>query len=534
MKKNWFYIVLLLSLTVIYWPTLSAPQNVDNDAAQVLPLLKVYLASPWNYLRDLCAFRLLDFQPVRDFTLLIDLFFFENWKLNTAVEQNLIYWFLICVLLRQLVYRTYPRLSPGTIDFVVLLFAIYPLFGQSINWGMARKHIISTGMILLATISVVDKQRLNLKGLLALSLSLMAQPIAILWPVWTQFYLWLNGATRSSHLSVIPGYIICFATSVVNYLYYTTSKTYLANYQSKLDSGIEVADLLLASGHYFYQLIFPYQLVFNYQLNHWSVLVGLLALALFVLYLVKYHRTKQVLQWTTFTVFPLIIVLVNPHVLYDTYLLIPGIGFFMTLLALWENHNWRATKFATALAMTATVIWIVRGHSESQMWTDPTRYYVEKTFERRPDCGSALRALYIEEKIVPSVREFAFSNNCLQMLVNNPLQRSRGVFLRTVMLYHDDEFAPEQKIKLLEGLSFQNVYAKLILALIFYEQGRFGLANPMFQRDVTKLPKGYGDYPVYDYLVADKLMPYCEKYQNYDCLKLAKPYSRGEPRPYFD
>lgn len=534
MKKHWFYIVLLLSLTAIYWPTLSAPQVVDNDAAQVLPLLKVYLATPGSYLRDLCAFRLLDFQPVRDLTLLIDLYIFENWKLNTAVEQNLVYWFFICVVLRQLVRRTYPKLSTGSIDLVVLLFAIYPLFGQSLNWGMARKHILAMLMILLATASVVKTRRLNWQGLVALSLSLLAQPIAILWPMWVQFYFWISRATKSSHLSVIPGYFISFVIGMVNYRYYTTSETYLANYQSKINSGVNVADQLLALGHYFFQLILPYQLVFNYQLNHWSVLVGLFALVVFLLYLAKYQRTLQVFVWTTFATFPLIVVLVNPHILYDTYLLIPGLGFFMTLLAIWEGHNWRETKFACLFAMIIAGIWIVRGHWEARLWTSPTRFYVEKSFERRPECASALRAVLVEEKINPSARDFALSHDCFPLIMNDPLRRSSGIVLKTVMLYYDEKLIPTQKIKILDGLSLQSVYSKLILALSLYEQGKAELASPLFQRDATILPKGYGDYPVYDHLIADKLIPYCEKHQNYDCLKVAKPYTRAPSRPYFD
>src|SRR5262249_31354350 len=137
--------------------------------------------SPAEYLKALEERKVLDVQPIRDLSLLLDLVIGKATGLRTFHLSNVVLWLLIVLL----VYRVLSQVLSKTWILVpwTAAFAVHPAFANSVSWISARKHLLSSLFILLATSIVLDnpRERWRLRhtafaaGLYALSI--FSQPI---------------------------------------------------------------------------------------------------------------------------------------------------------------------------------------------------------------------------------------------------------------------------------------------------------------------------------------------------------------------
>ena len=96
---------------------------------------------------------LIDVQPIRDVSLLADIFLLHHFGLKTFHLTNFIIWLGILILTMILLSRLF-RLTE--IHYIVFaLFSAHPVFANSVAWISARKHLLAAFFILGATLSWV-------------------------------------------------------------------------------------------------------------------------------------------------------------------------------------------------------------------------------------------------------------------------------------------------------------------------------------------------------------------------------------------
>ena len=543
LEKHGMGILLLAWLFIIYSPVLMAPKIVNPDAFLILPLLQQY-NNLFDYFTALIQFNTYDVQPIRDLTLYVDLFIYEHTQVNTAIFQNIIYWWLSIIVIYKIISEIRPDLSQFYKRGIVALFAVYPLFSATINYGIARKHILAFLFILLATYFFLQFIRNDFENksasrmTLFYFLSIFSQPITILWPVWINIYLFLKSRQDlriQKKLSVI--YLLCLICLASNYFYYKLSPVFKLSFGSKTGNAFNFPDKTLGLGHYFYQLILPYWPATSYRLGHWSVLLGLVFVVILfsISYKFSIHR-KWLLCWGSFMLFPLFVVLVQPHFLSDTYLLTPAFALLILLLGL-NCRVFDLNKYSTVFIFTCILItWSWLTYSDSQLWTDQIAFHRERDFLRRPNCDSAI--IYGSKNLAEKgffpleVQLFMENEDCTNLSFSNPGQLNRIIVMNTHILYHDKNLSLESKIDRLKEFTGVSLYAKLVSASISAQlMDKEKVVEKINELDLISKKVQWPQY--YDQRIIP-LHNYCVKKKMNNCLKLTRHYNKEVNSPFFN
>ena len=141
-KSSLSLFVFLLMIGIIsYWPVLSSINAINPDAQFILPSLSL-ISGFKEYFIELLSFKTLDFQPFRDLTFFFDLTVFSSFGLDITIIHNLFWWLAGNWILSKLIWNVFPKLEKELAFFIGLGFLVYPLFSQTIPWGVARKHLL--------------------------------------------------------------------------------------------------------------------------------------------------------------------------------------------------------------------------------------------------------------------------------------------------------------------------------------------------------------------------------------------------------
>jgi hypothetical protein len=526
-------ILIAVSLFIAYSPVIFSTRSVNIDAQLIMPLFDQFEGLS-GYFHSLFTWQTYDLQPVRDLTLLIDHWAFKSFGLNTQPFQNLIYWCLTIVLVRRLLQIVRPDLTVVSQNLIIFLFSLYPLFCASLSWGIARKHILATMFTIWTTIHFLNylshpKKRLILAWALTYALAVLSQPICVLWPLWALLYLSLHGKIRS-WVTLIPSFCLMTLIAWANHLYYENSPLFKLYYESKSSSGSELSEKLLGFGHYFYQLLLPYAPATAYELGHWSVLVGLL---LFVLFNALYYKFKRLLTpwltWGAFVFFPLSVVLSNPHIISDAYLLVPAIGMLFLLLAFIQDQQ-KLEHRLLIVVIPLALVWGTKVFFEARLFTDPWLFAEARNFDRRPNCESALKAATksygLRGELSEDVRTYLLTHECQSPKMIGATGAFAFLYLQTYIAYF------EKKIETLEKLSSVSYYPRLAYATALFDQGRETEAlEQISQVSLISTKIKWSDH--YDALIAKHLVPHCETRQLSACLDISKHFTQESHEPYW-
>ena len=234
------------------------------------------LVEPLRHLRGLSDYadavrsgRILDLQPVRDLSFALDLAIGSATGLGTFHLTNLLLWLAITAVVYRILRQ---NLGPGPLAVAcVAVFALHPVFVNSVGWVAARKHLLSSLFILFATYEVLradrilDGRRTGWIGLL-FGLSILSQPITVLWPLWAVSYLWLRGPGHRMGALRLVG--VCApllgACVAANLFYYQGAFVQQTGAQKFVEVDGTGAVALLALGRYFANLAFPVSLATSY------------------------------------------------------------------------------------------------------------------------------------------------------------------------------------------------------------------------------------------------------------------------------
>jgi hypothetical protein len=531
-KRINFFSLILILLGGLYFDLITEQKLVNPDAMHILGNLDNY-SSPINYLGSLFKFKTIDFQPLRDISFYFDLFFFNQFDINTFVLQNVFWWIACCwIIFKILILRYSLKFSDFTLLFFVLAFSVYPLFFNVIAWGVARKHLMSFFFSLCGINLFIKKDILRIFDLLLLAvfylLSILSQPISILLPFW---FLLFNKLERDKCLfrtlkDIYPLFLIFGIATYFNYNYYKLSPTFNFIYNSKTSNGLNLADKLLAFGHYVHQVVFPYKFSFFYDLGDFRVLIGLGLFVLFMLfiYFIKLKR-KIIFLWISLGLSSLVVILQTPQMLYDTYLLMFLFSFFMLTIDSIPSQNERIYK---VISFILIIFWFFVSIKDSVYWKSRISF-AKMSFDRTPHCRSALNYLKVsfEEDTPPSeeLKKFNIDYLCTYDVNQTPSNSLNRIQLIANVFFYDDSYPADERINQLKAISKYALAGKINLAALHVKLGKEADANAVIYEIIKTINSSKVSPKQYNTVTSKYLYPYCQSKKWDDCLKVITPMS---------
>lgn len=513
-----------LAVITAYMTVISSHQHVDPDAKVILDNL--YSAGGVSgYLKNLFTLQTIDFQPLRDLTLSLDIWAFYKLKVNTFVFQNALWWIGSLGILSVILRKIFADVSEVTRALLISCLGVYPLYSPVISWGMNRKHLIALFFITLATLQVLKAGRRTLPIIAYYLLSLLAQPIHLLWPLWAAYFYFQEKKLKENLNTFIGLGIVFISLVTINTVYYTTSTAYKFHYTDKTADIWNIPDKVLALGHYIFQLLFPYFLSFKYDLSHWSVLTGIIILPVIAIIVLR-KKNSRVLTWCLLGFLPLIMVLNDPHVISDAYLLLPGIASLLLFIELVRGNFSRYWLVLPLVAWTGLTAW------DSSLWNGRLTL-ARAGFENRPSCESAINYIKVGYDVYarsPEALKFAEANNCFKdMTVTGSFYYSMVVFFAHYY-FHESELPLDFRIERLKQMKERHLYAHLSLAGLLVKENRKDEARTEMELLIGKwkkirIPEEYHEITV------RFVKPFCEEEQIPGCPEVISNLIRKPDRP---
>jgi hypothetical protein len=531
------FFLFLFSL-ISYWYVLPPNIPVNPDAQYILEDLQSN-SGLLEYLGNLVSFKTLDFQPIRDLSLMLDLKIYFTFNFYSIILQNLFWWVLSCWILGKVLRNIFPEMKWELIFLISLGFVVYPLFSQSITWGIARKHILSFFFIMIITeIFTRGRQKFSFKDSVIICVcytcSILSQPISLLWPIWAFCYLLIGNRKllKTSAVLLITLSILLCSISIINIYYYKLSPAYLEINTLFSEATIDLSDKVLVLGHYVFQIFYPYLLVFNYTLGHYSTLIGLLLLVLLIAipYFLRVDLRKFI-TWLIFAFLPLVMVMRFPqNFMYDTYLLIPSVGVLIVLLFLFEKLPLKYLCKIKWLLIPLILFWTYSTRVFTRAWLDE-KSFARNSFELRPSCMSAATylLLFYENEASPpaSVKKYLYHHECKESYGGGKLMK-----LQTLLLFYEEDLVLKERIEKLKGLasfevSFNATYVSFFIKNKLDDESAKALLE--FKERWKKIHFENRYLP----LVVRYIQPYCKTKKDLECLEMIKPFLKARDKMFY-
>lgn len=530
--NKYFILISFFALFLIYLPIISNGPTVNPDAQIIFNNLE-QIKSFKDYFFHLIKFETIDFQPIRDLSLYLDLSFFNTFGINLTIIQNMIIWLLSCLTIRKILILLFPKMKSFEFNLLTLNFMTYPIFANVISWGIARKHLLAFLFILLASYQFMRDHRK--RSHLFFLLSTLSQPIHLLWPIWAFIYsvFLKRHSIKETIRSLTPSFLILVFMGIINTFYYKTSITFINHYLSNTQDIFNFSDRLLAMGHYFFQIIFPYQLSLYYTLGDYQVLIGILLLFIFLLQLLKF-KDRENLTWLILGMLSLSVVLNSPKQLYDTYLLAPFFSIFLYLIFNLKNHGIHLRPY---LLIITFLFFSFRTFKESSYWKSPVKL-AQKSFLTRKSCHNAKSYLRIsyENSVVEldrRLRNYLMEFDCLKGSKSSIYKASLRASLVGYIMYYEDTIPIKKRIKHLQELSEKYIVAELCLIGLLIKEKRYKAADQQITLIIDKLKRDQLTlYSNYHPITAKVTRKYCLKKNWNECLQFTQFFSKKKIKLY--
>jgi tetratricopeptide (TPR) repeat protein len=361
-------------LVYVYGPLVAADPILARDDRSLLNGVRG-LSSPLDWLPAVRALHVLDLQPLRDASLLLDLKLSALLGHGTFHATNLLLWCAIALF----AFLLFRRVANERLAFAALpLFALHPLFVGSVGWISARKHLLACLFILAATLALLraaDRDRAGLRdrsvALVALlfSLAMLSQPISLLWPVWAlgaAVLFWPQAWKQITARQAWPWLVLMALAAAVNGYYYSTIYSGLG--AQKLVEGT-LADRVLSLGRYAANFSGLAPLAAQYSpASHWN-LVGLFSLPIAAWLLIR-KAPRPALLWLSFAALPLLLVTAKMTNIFvsDTYALITGVGGFCAILSVLASCGPRLERLGAIVLLVLAIPATWKASRQAQTW----------------------------------------------------------------------------------------------------------------------------------------------------------------------
>jgi len=450
-----------------------------------------------EYLSKVKSGDILDLQPVRDFSFVVNIKLSELFGWNSFHWMNFGLWILLCLSVYQIMVLS--GLSSNISTYLVFLFSIHPALLTSVMWISSRKHLLAAVFLLQATNLTLKCKasaenpvsfRNRIVILFFYMLSIFSQPIGILWPVWAftlDFY-------QRKKIRINKGWIafytalfsFCLFGIISNYRYYTSLAFNKYGGSKFVDSPDSIGVSILSAGRFFIQLLYPFKLAASYYPGVSINLIGICLCIVFFVFSYKKIPKDTFLYWTLFFWFPVLTVTARMTNIFffDTYLLLPAVGFFVILGNLFQCIKWpnifhRAKMLFLLLTAGAflfqTSIWAKAWQSYDALWRHS--YYSEP-------CPTSLNAY---GRVLLNKGQFDEAFNVAYRLKEWEPQMPGLNWLFTISLYKASHISASDKIKLLTDSGLNSAWVVYIQSSIHAENGDFVRANELLKQ-IWNLP----------------------------------------------
>lgn len=470
-----FYTILTSGLTFIYGHLLSNdPFLVYDDIMVVGNVEKIN--SFTSYLQALQKGHIPDIQPVRDFFTFLNYFLLRHTGYGFFHALNMLTFVGMIMGLRKglnLIFK-FEKLA---IDGLLLLIAFSPLYISSVAWLSSRKHLLSATFIVWASVHLIRFIQGSLKSwiwfTLFFALSILSQPINILWPCFASLALLFYGK-RKDLLILLPSFGVAAVVGILNLKYY--SSTYLwisggySKYANVLDSGIGASYLVY--GRYFLQVLVPYWTsIGEYGYQSWQNILGLSLIAPY--YYIFYKLTdlrKPILVFTAFTlgIFPVIWKITHRFGT-DTYLVSASIPLLIGLFLIVRASGIKRKIIAPLLALLICGE-VAISKEKAKVWDDTfsvfkQAYETEKSFMNQ--------YLYLSWMMTQSGFQDVF-NVAADLYEKYPDRIGAQNLLARIIAVA--EISVDEKIKLFSRFNFSSRTAGIMMASFEQERGNYNNA----------------------------------------------------------
>ncbi|MCY4524761.1 MAG: hypothetical protein OXB84_08485 [Halobacteriovoraceae bacterium] len=446
-RNNWLIAatIFLLLLVINFKLIIEDPKIKLDDFALIIPLKN--LSSVSQYITDIKRGIILDIQPVRDLSLLVNLKLEQMTSYGFYHGTNFILWLLILFFTYLLLKNI--GLSRYALPLILIL-SVHPSALTCVFWISARKHLLAAFFILVATVMTIREKKLGLKRGQAILVwyccSVLSHPMHILWPLWYMVYIYFPEKKLSSRQLLISIIVIFLMILFlyINYWYYSTiyleKLSSLPKIASKLGKNLDIS--LLGVSRSFSQMFYPITSLLYYP-GGWMAIMGIPLFSIFNFLTFKFVR-KEGWKWSLFIFLPLIVVYGQMTNIFmsDTYLLLPLIGVLIVLAHMLENIK-ISQRFFKSMIFIICLFFTYKSYRWSEAWISMDKLL---EYSYKVDKNPATLLGYGKVRFVKG--EYIEATEMARRLI-----RWRGIrddydFFATVV-YHNPYISIEKKIKLL-------------------------------------------------------------------------------------
>jgi hypothetical protein len=385
------FILIFVALAFILYAIIVLNQNpVDIDYQLVISPLK-QINSFSDYLHFSGTQQSVDLQPIRDFSLKLDLMLEHLTGLSFHGFFNVLFWIASGIMLI-LIMRAL-SLKKELIYLISFLFITHPLGAWIVSWPSARKHLLALFFISVASYFSVKLKQNKLKYEILIFifylLSILSQPISLLWIV--PFFFYFFDEIKSRKLMTLFYFLLAafLMISIANKFYYSYVYQFASGAPKMIETSVDQAISIAAISRSLSQIFFPIHFAFDYVKSSFLGILGLPIFTLFIFWGIKRIQFKKTLLLTVLILSPLILVYYKPTNIFvsDTYIIIP---LFFTLLSLGiflEKIN--LTKTITTCLIVVVIIFSGKNILEQYYASDEYRHS-KISYDREPSCRNAL------------------------------------------------------------------------------------------------------------------------------------------------
>ncbi|MBI2521578.1 MAG: hypothetical protein HYV97_14275 [Bdellovibrio sp.] len=446
---------------VIYFSILKNSPHIDLDyKSNIIPLLTVDSIEKY-----FSSAQIFDLQPIRDLSLLLDIYQERITGYSSFHLQNFILWLAIVSFAYFLLLKI--GVQHKHAYSIVFLISTHPVGANVVSDIASRKHLLSVLFILLTTIFYLSWCQLPKKTtviliILMYLLSILSQPITVLWPmlplVQSFFQIKMRLKLRQLLVLLLPIASLCF---YFNYRYYTGKYLHQAN-AIKIYPMLENLQLIPQMyGRYFINIIFPFDLALYYKIYSVQNLAGSILFMLWLWLLKKRLSILALVLPLVLYFIPLIVVTFNitPIFVSDMYLILPLIVFFY--LSYKSVINLIHSQTLLAIMVIVLCVFSLLSYRQSRIWLSNKSIW-ENDYKNQPSHESALQ--YV--KFLLNEGDSDFDAQLTRKIIFdfakfetvNPLKDLFPVSQKYVLkVFCSKKYSSIQKIKYLNDFPFESI-----------------------------------------------------------------------------
>ncbi len=495
---------------VIHWPMIvHDPLTSRDDHMLVNPLFDVH--SLKQYWIGLKTGKIMDFQPVRDFSFWLDIHSTIRLGFGVFHLGNVLVWIACLAICARILRREIKHPEVGALCLIFL--AIHPSIASTVAWVSARKHLLACFFALLATHIALkvpgdngapSGKGVRLSIIITYALSILAQPIQLFLPLWIALrgFLEKQAALIRTALACVP---IAVAVAAVNYWYYNLGTYKAVSPASKFATAASFTEGIgipvLSLGRHFFQIVAPFWVSAEYYPGSIQNIIGVVLMPLFVWVCLKRIDIKTSVSWLFFTFLPIgwIVAARTNIFVSDSYLLLPLIGFSVLLGKLLDPcaESFKRCKpifqYVGVATFAALVIFfsILSSHQSFSWRSDDAIWENAFRTNRTPHNVAYIGLRFLDQKKYDDA--YALAREDIQWAPYDP---TVSVFYARAV-YMNPKLSVDEKLKLLEAARHSGIWPTYFGSVLFAQKGKFDLAFMLSQRALMSEPGSFaGEFEI--------------------------------------